>query len=351
MITMFIDVLMISFSMSILIIIILGLKNKLFHKYTEMFKYILCTGITLRLIFVKRISIPMPEILATSEQLNNKTILDYLANITTQSNIRLNPLEIACCIWLMGIIVVSIYYIKKQINFYKKIENLKSYITEKDIYNILESQKNDLNIKRHIKLSRLDGIYSPMIVGVINPEIIIPNRNYTYNNLNHIFRHELIHYKRKDNLLKLILTVSSIIHWFNPAIFLLKNYFLNQCELSCDELATKDFTINESKEYSLLLLDTVKYKNKLNSQMCVSYLNTYKSNLTKDRIENILANKNYKKGTTTAILLGLVILTSTVSLHREITEFVPASYEKISHYNDGIIIEFINNESIYNKNQ
>ncbi|MEG1311981.1 MAG: M56 family metallopeptidase [Peptostreptococcaceae bacterium] len=350
MIGIFIDVLMISFYMSVLIIIILSLKKKLFDKYTEIFKYILCIGITLRLIFITRISIPMPEILKKFEYINDKTILDYMANIATQSNIGIDLLEISCCVWIIGMIVSSIYYIQKQRNFYRNIGKLKIYIIENDIYNILENQKNDLNIKRNIKVSKLDGIHSPMIVGIINPEIIIPNRNYTYNNLKYIFRHELIHHKRKDNLLKLILMVVSIIHWFNPAIYLFRKYFLDQCELSCDELTTKNFTINESKEYSLLLLDTIKYKNKLNSQMCVSYLNTYKSNLTKDRIENILSNKNYKRCTSSAILLGLAILTSTVSFHKEIISFVPASSEKTSYYNSEIIVEFVDNEGRYNKN-
>ena len=347
MIGIFIDVLTISFYMSGLIIMILVLKNKIFYKYTEMFKYTLCIGIVLRLMFITRISIPMPEILNAFEYDNNKNVLDYIYTITIQNNNRYNPLEIACSIWIIGIIVASICYIQKQVKFYRNIKKFKIHITEHDISSTLESQKNDLNIKRHIKLSKLDGIYSPMIVGVINPEIIIPNRNYTSNNLNYIFRHELIHYKRKDNLFKLLLTLVSIIYWFNPVIFLLRGYFLYQCELSCDELATKKFTINESKEYSLLLLDTMKYKNKLNTLICASYLNTYKLNLMKYRIENILSNKSHKKCTFVATLFGLTILISTISFHKDMYSFSTISSEIISNYNDGFTIEYVDYEEVY----
>ncbi|WP_219710564.1 M56 family metallopeptidase, partial [Clostridioides difficile] len=60
-----------------------------------------------------------------------------------------------------------------------------------------------------------------------------------------IFRHELIHYKRKDNFLKLIMLIVNILYWFNPICYLLKKHFNEVCELSCDELVIKGYNIDE----------------------------------------------------------------------------------------------------------
>ncbi len=68
----------------------------------------------------------------------------------------------------------------------------------------------------------VEGIYSPAITGLRKNKIIIPNKNLK-KKLKLIFRHELIHYKRKDNFLKLIMLIVNILYWFNPICYLLKN--------------------------------------------------------------------------------------------------------------------------------
>ncbi|GAA0106754.1 M56 family metallopeptidase [Paraclostridium sordellii] len=334
MIRIFNDVLIINFYISTLIIIVLALRKKVLNKYTSIFNYILCIGITLRLIFITRIRIPIPKILKIFQ---SDTTLYYGSDFISPNNNKINFLQILCLIWIIGMIITSIYYIYNYFNLYKNVINLKKCITDYYIYNVLEVQKSNLKIRKNINIYKLDGIYSPMIVGFFNPQIIIPNRDYTYNNLHYIFKHELIHYKRKDNLIKLILTFVTIIYWFNPIIYLLKNHLLNQCELSCDELVVQNFTKNEVKEYSLLLLDTIKYKNKLNSQMCVSYLNESKSNITKIRISHILSFEKHKKGTIAIILIGLVIMSSTVSFHSKDISTNTSLMPTINLYKDNTI--------------
>ncbi|MBZ9607285.1 M56 family metallopeptidase [Clostridium estertheticum] len=329
MISIFKEVLNISLYVSILILIVIVLKEKFLSKYTSTFNYILCIGISLRCIFIRKIIIPMPEFLKSISYIENSSSIGTIV----EPNNNIDYLKIICCIWIIGAILTAMYYTCYHFKLYINLNNLKKEITDNSIYNLLEKHKKDLNIKRNIKVYKLDGIYSPMIVGFIKSEIIIPNRDYTYNDLNYVFRHELIHYKRKDNILKLILTVATIIHWFNPIIHLFKKYYNDQCELSCDELVTKKFTLNEIKEYSLLLLDTMKYKNKLNSSMFVSYLNLNKSNIIKSRIDQILSNKKRKNGKIAAIVLVVAIMASIVSFRQVVYRIHPSFNSEINTLN------------------
>lgn len=227
MVALFKEILSSSFYIGITILIVLSLQKTLLSKYTSKFNYSLCILILLRLIFIIKINIPAEFFNSfNSNYFNTYNKIQYAGNLVQQNSKNTIYFEASCCIWLIGIVAATIYYIYLYFKIYKGINNLKEEITDANIYSVLQIIKEDLNIKRDIKISKLEGTYSPMIVGIIRPEIIIPNRNYAYNDLNYIFRHELTHYKRKDNLLKLILTLATIIYWFNPIIYLFKNISL-----------------------------------------------------------------------------------------------------------------------------
>jgi beta-lactamase regulating signal transducer with metallopeptidase domain len=59
---------------------------------------------------------------------------------------------------------------------------------------------------------KVNGLSSPALIGFINHKIILPNKDYNQEEIKWILRHELIHLKRKDNLLKLLLMIASAIH-------------------------------------------------------------------------------------------------------------------------------------------
>lgn len=306
--SVFVEILKMNFYMSILILTVIILKGKILGKYTTMFNYILYIGISLKMIFIFRINIPTPFSLKETEYTYEFKNLGYVDNIIEESGNKVNFIEIISYIWLAGMLGITLYYIYYHVKFYRSLRILKQEVSDMNVLNILENQKNYLNIKRNIKVSTLEGIYSPMLVGVLKTEIILPNRGYKDKDLNYIFRHELIHYKRKDNLLKIVVMLANIIYWFNPIIYLFKRNFNEICELSCDELVTKEYTVNEVKEYSLILLDMMKYKNKLSSSICVSQLNTNKVNIIKSRIEIMLNSKKRKSG----VMVGMMLFTLTV---------------------------------------
>ena len=176
--------------------------------------------------------------------------LDSDVNITAKLSIKL--VDLLACVWLVGmciyLIVVIISYIVYITHKHKKAIQ----ITENAM---LSEVKKELNIKRHIKIRMSYDIQSPMLVGVVFPIIYIPCREIPDENMRMVFMHELMHYKRKDLLIKWLSLFVNAVHWFNPLAYLLCANVSEACEVSCDMAVTKNMSDLEQKIYMKTILD------------------------------------------------------------------------------------------------
>ncbi|HID0764379.1 TPA: M56 family metallopeptidase [Clostridium botulinum] len=299
-----------SIYISIPIILIALLKNKILCKYTHRLNYIICIFITIRMLFISSIEVYLP--------FKKNIVLESVHSMKSGTDNIVNYIKIIFCIWLFGAIYVVIKSIGKQILFYRKIQNINHIVTDAEIIKILEEEKKALNIRKYIKVSKVDGLSSPALIGIIKSKIIIPNNAYEKEQLKWIFRHELIHFKRKDNLLKLLLMIASTIHWFNPLVKILKLYFDEQCELSCDEKVAKRFNKDEIKEYAFVLVNTLRYRNTLKTTIFSSQFNTNGVDIIKGRVESMLSSKKRKKGIFLGVFLLLIAVVSAISFNSTI---------------------------------
>lgn len=293
---MLLDILKVSIYISIPIIFIALFKEKILSKYTYSVNYILCILIILRMLFISSIEIYLPFEFVKAQ--NNATLKSsyYINNINNETVNLLNYVDVIFFIWLFGFTYVIFKNIYKQIMFYKKMRNITYKVTDSNILNCLEEEKEHLNIKRDIEIVKVDGLSSPALIKVLNSKIIIPNKEYDKKQLKWILRHELTHFKRKDNLFKLLFMVACAIHWFNPLIKILKVYFNEQCELSCDEKVIKRLNTNDVKDYALVLINTLRYRNSLKATMFYSQFYDSQINLIKRRVEEMINFKKRKKG-------------------------------------------------------
>lgn len=330
---LFINVLEISFWMTIPITLLIIFKDRLLVRYTSRFNYLLYIFITLKMLFINKIYIYIPRYLNTRiykvYSVKEYSSIDR-ANFAYKN---ISILYILFCIWISISMILIIYKVYYNYQFYKTSNLLKQSILDNKVIESLYKEKLKLKIKRELKVFKLDGTYSPMLIGLFNPIIIIPNKIYSANELDLIFRHELIHYKRRDNYLKVLIELVTIIHWFNPCAYILKKQFYEHCELSCDEMVIKNCTLDDIKLYSLLLLDTMRYKNQLNNNICGSQLNSNKSSKIKRRVNNMLINKGKKRGVVVGSIILSIGIISTVSFKAYATE-----YKNDNQYNETNIV-------------
>src|SRR5699024_2425187 len=113
----------------------------------------------------------------------------------------------------------------------------------------------------NINLKSCQYIGSPMLIGIFNPIVLIPNTDEDKKTLEMIFLHELNHYKRKDILIKAFGFIVNIIHWFNPIVYLLLRYMDNYCECSIDDKVVNEMKIEDRKYYGETILKLIDNSN------------------------------------------------------------------------------------------
>lgn len=146
-------------------------------------------------------------------------------------------------------------------------------------------------------------INSPMSFGIIKPSVVLPHLKYDENTLEHIFLHELTHYKHNDIYINYILCVLSAFYWFNPAVLITFKKIKLDMEIYCDYGVLKYTKSNIA--YGNTILNLASQKNKF---MSANYISGYKAEL-KTRIQRI-ANyqKSHSKLLTALITVPLVFI-------------------------------------------
>lgn len=196
-------------------------------------------------------------------------------------------------IWLIWITPAAMLMIFRLICYHRCVHSLKSSGIPKEEPECLEicrHVKAELNITTNIPIFHCQAVLSPMITGLINPVILLPETNYTPTQLYYIFRHELLHYKRKDLLYKWLVEASVCIHWFNPLIYVLRRECDHLCELSCDEAVIAKLTEKEKIAYGDTLISFIR-NSSTSPKAPAATLLCENASILKERLVSIMETK------------------------------------------------------------
>ena len=144
--------------------------------------------------------------------------------------------------------IFLIHMIRQYRKFTKFIDQYTNLATERE-KNSFEQELQKIGFKRKITLKVIDEDIVPMTFGIIRPIVLLPCNDYTDEQLSYILRHELMHQKNHDILLKLLIEIYCCIFWWNPLARLLKKDLDKKLELKCDESATKGLSFEERSDY------------------------------------------------------------------------------------------------------
>lgn len=230
---------------------------------------------------------------STEYNLSQKDDIDYYSKNIVESNpikyidIVLSNLWI---VWIFGMIISIAIKVTSYRNFIKYISFGNSEIVDESILEVFDDVFIELNIKQNVNLYKNKNITSPMLIGITKSSVVIPESYDNFNSLRIIFKHELIHFKRKDILYKWATQFVSSVHWFNPIVYFVCRDIDRLCEISCDELVLKNSSSNERNTYgnaliSIAALGTT-YKNDIASTTMYEDKKILKNRL------NFIANYN-----------------------------------------------------------
>ncbi|MDV9594453.1 M56 family metallopeptidase [Clostridioides difficile] len=290
------------------ICLLLFLKRYLFKKFSKRFNYYIWLIIVFRmLLFLFNYTI-VYEVKETEENAvgNNITQID----ISTDNNLMLY----VAYLWLFVTIVIAVYTFIKYTRFKNLVVDVSYDIEDNDINCIYKNLLKELNIKKKIELRGSDELISPAGMGLFKSYIFLPDYLYSKDELTWILKHELMHFKNKDILIKFLVLSVKIIYWFNPLVYIMSNRINLDCELCCDESVLADCSLKDKKEYALALIKSIKFSKNYNSKILTTEFD--KTNLEK-RLESIVKKKG-KSGILIAVLVFMTSITSFVEVDAQV---------------------------------
>lgn len=159
--------------------------------------------------------------------------------------------------WITGILANLAFIFLGEKNIKNNI-NGKKYI-DNNLENLLEECKTKLEIKNNVEIVLQEFKKTPSIIGVFKPRILITSEFLRQDDKTkkYIIMHELTHYKRKDLLFNYALLSITVIHWFNPFVWIFFKKIRQDVELATDEMVLEKLQENEKKEYGMTLIKSL----------------------------------------------------------------------------------------------
>ncbi|TMN71825.1 energy transducer TonB [Pseudoalteromonas sp. S1727] len=109
-----------------------------------------------------------------------------------------------------------------------------------------------------IQLLQSDVVSTPMVIGLLRTQLVLPTgylQKTDSVSLKLIIEHEKVHIKRADNLLNMLLLITTLVFWFNPLAWLGYLSFRRLQELSCDETVLANKNTQQRILYSKALIN------------------------------------------------------------------------------------------------
>lgn len=187
----------------------------------------------------------------------------------------LNVRGLLIIIYLAGIVVVSCFYL---------------------VQYFLMRHRVSTAVKAKGNVWFCEDIQSPFVMGVFHSKIIIPY-GLSEKERYHVLKHERVHIRHHDPLIRLIGLLCICLHWWNPLVWLAVHKMNQDMEMFCDEAALRNASAEEKKSYARTLLAFAERQSGFSVELAFGESNTEK------RVKNIM-----RKRKSNIVIVSLVAL-------------------------------------------
>lgn len=234
------------------------------------------------------------------------------ANGKMYGNVYIKSQIIVIGMWLL---ISFALLLAELFNYMRTRHALNNYIDRTIIKEsaVLERLKRQYGVKRKIIVCQAGPEERTMTFGFFRP-VILCSHPIESRESEVILGHELVHIKNWDTLWKILHLFVLMLHWWNPAVWILHHDFERVCEWSCDEVAMQGKTKEEVKEYLRLLVnESKKDKRKENAlfQWSMSFGESAKR--LQRRMENLMKRRKWN-GLAAGILMTVLVLANSLTV-------------------------------------
>lgn len=226
---------------------------------------------------------------------------------TAKSKRSISMLDIAVFVWMIGSLIFLSVHLVSCLLYKRQVVRRGTVIEDTGILYQISDLKQELHIKGAVRAIEYPQADSPMIIGFLEPVLVLPEEQYSPEELFFILKHELVHLKRKDVFFKLLFVAANAVHWFNPLIWFMQKEAVVDMELSCDERVTRGTDYAVRKAYTETLLSTIYKRGTKRTALSTQFYGGKR--IMKKRFNNILA-KNGKKNGIVLLICAVILIAS-----------------------------------------
>ncbi len=207
---------------------------------------------------------------------------------------------IICSLWIAGFFTVITWKTIEHLVFRHRVLKNAAPVTDSDIRLAWSRALMDTQVKKPLfKLVVSPNVQTPLSVGLFQrtTKVILPERSYSSEELELIFKHEIIHILRQDSWAKYFLVFCTAVCWFNPLMWIAMKKGAEDLELSCDETVLLQESEEVRQKYASLLLRTAGDERGFTTCLSAS------AQALRYRLMNIIKPAKRRSG---AILVGVI---------------------------------------------
>lgn len=173
----------------------------------------------------------------------------------TQKSIAFD--EILALVWAVGAAAFFVGSMLSYRRFVHRVRRTARDVRDLELLRIYESECERLGLRQRIPLRQTPEADGPMLVGLVQPVLLLPKGGIPLADAPLILRHELTHAKHKDVLCKMVFLLARCVHWFNPVVHLLAWQGAQDLEIACDQSVVHGLDTDAKRRYGQCILNDV----------------------------------------------------------------------------------------------
>jgi beta-lactamase regulating signal transducer with metallopeptidase domain len=163
--------------------------------------------------------------------------------------------------WACGVLVLCVRVARACISV-SRLRRQLDPVDDPQVARIVEQSAKLLRLRGLPVVLAGDHAPTPAVVGMLRPALLLPARvlrDFDPQELKLIVLHELAHLKRHDIAGNWVLCIATMVHWFNPLVWLIAWRVRGDRELACDELVLLRSEGGEAQAYGRTLLKLIEH--------------------------------------------------------------------------------------------
>jgi len=211
--------------------------------------------------------------------------------------------------------------------------------TDADLERQVADLAQRLRVRRPIEVILSNEPVGPAVFGIVKPKLILPRTllaSRSFEQIEPVIAHELIHVRRHDAAMMMIELTAKIVWWFHPLVWWAGRHIGRQRERCCDAETVSGLACRPAR-YARCLLDVLEHKQELRTAFLLPGVRP--AEVTSRRLEEIMRRASTFRSRTprycwvVAVLAALLILPGS-----------PLVIESAADPNEGITAEEVQNK-------